>query len=61
MQKFSENREVFLKFNDIFRKVFRLMKQEDKLIKELEKGEKSEFIKDFDRDSHLKNLHMKNK
>ena len=29
------------------------------LIKELKKGEKSGFIKDFDRTSFLKNLHQK--
>jgi len=30
-----------------------------KLIKELKKGEKSRFIKDFDREKFLNNLHQK--
>ena len=31
------------------------------LIKELEKGEKSGFVENFERDSFLKNLHQKHK
>lgn len=34
-------------------------RKKEELIKELKKGEKSEMIRDFDRDSFIKNLHKK--
>lgn len=35
------------------------MAKKEELIKELQKGEKSEFVKDFDRQSFLDKLHQK--
>ena len=49
--------------SEVVRTALRLFEQEEskksELIKELKKGEKSGFIKDFDRISYIKNLHQK--
>ncbi len=48
--------------SEVVRTALRILEYEeskkDELIKELKKGEKSGFIKDFDRTSFLKNLHQ---
>ena len=48
---------------EVVRTALRMFEHEEskktELIKELKKGEKSGFIKDFDRTSFLKNLHQK--
>ena len=49
--------------SEVVRAALRMFEQEEskktQLIKELVKGEKSGFVKDFNRDSFLKNLHEK--
>jgi antitoxin ParD1/3/4 len=48
--------------SEVVRAALRLLEEENKkmeLVEELEKGEQSGFIKDFDRKSFLKNLHAK--
>jgi len=49
--------------SEVVRTALRMFEHEEskktELIKELKKGEKSGFIKDFDRISFLKNLHQK--
>jgi antitoxin ParD1/3/4 len=49
--------------SEVVRTALRLLENEENrykaLIKELEIGEKSGFIKDFDRSENLKNLHAK--
>jgi len=48
--------------SEVVRTALRMLEYEEskkaELIKELKKGEKSGFIKDFDRTSFLKNLHQ---
>ncbi len=48
--------------SEVVRAALRILEYEefkkDELIKELKKGEKSGFIKDFDRNSFLKKLHQ---
>jgi len=49
--------------SEVVRTALRMFEHDElkktELIKELQKGEKSGFIKDFDRTSFLKNLHKK--
>jgi len=49
--------------SEVVRTALRMFEHEEskktELIKELKKGEKSGFIKDFDRTSFLENLHQK--
>ena len=49
--------------SEVVRTALRMFEHEEskktELIKELKKGEKSGFIKDFDRTSFIKNLHQK--
>jgi antitoxin ParD1/3/4 len=49
--------------SEVVRAALRIFEHEEskknQLIKELKKGEKSGFIKDFDRTAFLKNLHQK--
>jgi antitoxin ParD1/3/4 len=49
--------------SEVVRAALRMFEHEeikkDELIKELKKGEKSGFIKDFDRNSFLKSIHEK--
>ena len=49
--------------SEVVRAALRIFEYEEskktELIKELKKGEKSGFIKDFDRTTFLKNLHQK--
>jgi antitoxin ParD1/3/4 len=49
--------------SEVIRAALRMFEFEESkkagLIKELKKGEKSGFVKDFDRESQLKNLHQK--
>ncbi len=49
--------------SEVVRAALRLFEHEEskksELIKELKKGEKSGFIKDFDRESFLQNIHKK--
>jgi len=49
--------------SEVVRAALRMFEYEEskktELIKELKKGEKSGFIKDFDRETFLKNLHQK--
>ncbi|MCI9846121.1 type II toxin-antitoxin system ParD family antitoxin [Flavobacterium pectinovorum] len=49
--------------SEVIRAALRMFEEEqtksEELIKELKKGEKSGFVKDFDRNSFLKNLHQK--
>jgi antitoxin ParD1/3/4 len=51
--------------SEVVRAALRLFEFEEakktELIKELEKGEKSGFVENFERDSFLKNLHQKHK
>lgn len=53
----------FSSASEVVRAALRLFEQEEtkrtELIEELVKGEKSGFVKDFDRDSFLKNLKEK--
>ena len=53
----------FSSASEVVRAALRLFEYEQtkkaELIKELRKGEKSGFVKDFDRDSFLKNIHEK--
>ena len=53
----------FSSASEVVRAALRMFEQEEtkkvKLIKELIKGEKSGFVKDFNRDTFLKNLHEK--
>jgi len=53
----------FSSASEVVRAALRLFEQQEtkkaELIKELIKGEKSGFVKDFDRDSFLKNLKEK--
>jgi len=53
----------FSSASEVIRAALRMFEQEEtkkaELIKELIKGEKSGFVKDFDRDSFLKNLKEK--
>ncbi len=53
----------FSSASEVVRAALRMFEQEEtkrtELIKELIKGEKSGFVKDFDRDSFLKNLKEK--
>ena len=53
----------FSSASEVVRAALRLFEQEEtkknSLIKELEKGEKSVFVKDFNRETFLKNLHHK--
>lgn len=53
----------FSSASEVVRAALRMLEQEEtkkaQLIKELKKGEKSGFIKDFNRDSFLNNLHNK--
>ena len=49
--------------SEVVRTALRMFEQEEskkaELIKELKKGEKSGFVKDFNRDTFLKDLHNK--
>ena len=49
--------------SEVVRTALRMFEHEEskknELIKELKKGEKSGFVKDFDRSSFLKNIHQK--
>lgn len=49
--------------SEVIRAALRMFEYEetkkDELVKELKKGEKSGFIKDFDRNSYLKSIHEK--
>ena len=49
--------------SEVIRTALRMLEYEetkkDELIKELKKGEKSGFVKDFDRSSFLEKLHQK--
>lgn len=53
----------FSSASEVVRAALRMFEQEEtkktELIKELKKGEKSGFVKDFNRDAFLKNLHDK--
>lgn len=53
----------FSSASEVVRTALRLFEQEEnkknELIKELKKGEKSGFVKNFDRKKFLKNLHSK--
>ena len=53
----------FSSVSEVIRTALRLLENEENryktLIKELEIGEKSGFVKDFDRKENLKNLHAK--
>ncbi len=53
----------FSSASEVVRAALRLFEYEQskkyELIKELKKGEKSGFVKDFDRDTFLKNIHEK--
>lgn len=53
----------FSSASEVVRAALRLFEYEQskksELIKELKKGEKSGFVKDFDRDIFLKNIHEK--
>lgn len=53
----------FSSASEVVRAALRLFEREEtkkiELIKELKKGEKSGFVKDFNRQSFLKNLHQK--
>jgi antitoxin ParD1/3/4 len=53
----------FSSVSEVIRTALRLLENEENrykaLIKELEIGEKSGFVKDFDRTENLKNLHAK--
>lgn len=53
----------FSSASEVIRAALRLFEQEEakkkELIKELVKGEKSGFVKDFDKESFLTNLHSK--
>ncbi|AWK03656.1 type II toxin-antitoxin system ParD family antitoxin [Flavobacterium crocinum] len=53
----------FTSASEVIRAALRMFEQEqtksEELIKELKKGEKSGFVKDFDRESFLTNLHEK--
>lgn len=53
----------FSSVSEVIRTALRLLENEENrykaLIKELEVGEKSGFVKDFDRKENLKNLHAK--
>jgi antitoxin ParD1/3/4 len=55
----------FSSVSEVVRAALRLFEFEEakktELIKELEKGEKSGFVDNFERDSFLKNLHQKHK
>ncbi|MDQ3108432.1 MAG: type II toxin-antitoxin system ParD family antitoxin [Bacteroidota bacterium] len=53
----------FSSASEVVRAALRMFEQEEtkktEIIKELKKGEKSGFVKDFNRDSFLNNLHKK--
>jgi antitoxin ParD1/3/4 len=53
----------FSSASEVIRAALRMFEQEEskkaELIKELKKGEKSGFVKDFNRDTFLKDLHNK--
>lgn len=53
----------FSSVSEVIRTALRLLEKEENqhnaLIKELEIGERSKFIKNFDRDANLKDLHAK--
>jgi antitoxin ParD1/3/4 len=53
----------FSSASEVVRAALRMFEQEEtkkeELIKELKKGEKSGFVKDFNRESFLNNLHQK--
>jgi len=53
----------FSSVSEVIRTALRLLENEEKrynaLIKELEVGQESGFVKDFDRKENLKNLHAK--
>ncbi|WP_289664001.1 type II toxin-antitoxin system ParD family antitoxin [Flavobacterium panacagri] len=53
----------FTSASEVIRAALRMFEEEqtksEELIKELKKGEKSGFVKDFDRESFIKNLHEK--
>ena len=55
----------FSSVSEVVRAALRLFEFEEakktELIKELEKGEKSGFVENFERDAFLKNLHQKHK
>ena len=55
----------FSSVSEVVRAALRLFEFEEakktELIKELEKGEKSGFVENFERDSFLKSLHQKHK
>ena len=55
----------FSSVSEVVRAALRLFEFEEakktELIKELENGEKSGFVENFERDSFLKNLHQKHK
>jgi len=54
----------FSSASEVIRAALRMFEQEEikksELIVELKKGEKSGFVKDFNRDAFLNNLHKKN-
>ena len=60
-EKISTGR--FSSVSEVIRTALRLLEDEENrykaLMKELEIGEKSGFVKDFDRTENLKNLHAK--
>jgi antitoxin ParD1/3/4 len=53
----------FSSASEVIRTALRLLESEENkykaLVNELEAGEKSKFIRDFDREENLKNLHAK--
>ncbi|MFB9078098.1 type II toxin-antitoxin system ParD family antitoxin [Flavobacterium procerum] len=53
----------FTSASEVIRAALRMFEEEqtksEELVKELKKGEKSGFVKDFDRESFIKNLHEK--
>ena len=51
--------KIFLQWSAALRMFEQEETKKTELIKELKKGEKSGFVKDFNRDAFLKNLHDK--
>lgn len=53
----------FASVSEVIRTALRLLENEENrykaLMEELEKGERSKFVKNFDRDENLKSLHAK--
>jgi antitoxin ParD1/3/4 len=61
--KSQVNSGKFSSTSEVVRAALRLFEEEElknkTLVKELSKGEKSGFVKDFNKDKFLKNLHTK--